>query len=481
MPRDEKNPFNGGYLGIVSSDPDIIWKIIKQLAEQKGGYSKDMEFPVNKLGGVYGEVLDEHNIKYEKGGRIVIRTINRELAVWPFIPYFKSLGFSDIKAKRKDDGSVEISGVPSMAEGGDLADRLKKALDMKGKKKKRKEGEYDLPVIRQIFEEVPLEYEKGGDVGDSVYTVAVNYYDAEKFPQALLDAIKYTYTPKGSTGEMGAVGAGLSKSEAKKFAKEMQEEYPQFSWRTEWIPKFTSGGSVPLSEKRTNMVHVSDDEFVVYGTDEDGHYQLISVHDTQRGANMKLKKEQHRLDADEFESMGATNAREWKEWMQPLSYGCGGDMKYEEGGPVEEEEEMEWEVSEEEDERPVIRGYFDDEPFEYEDGGDLDLFGERKPYLYDVSFYDGEWPSKKLKVARFKLSREYPMERILAGAEKGLKEKFPELYEQYVSGGKRADIFEHRDPSGYATTWGHSAEKGIWEYDPPSDYEKGGILFEIAE
>jgi hypothetical protein len=66
--RDYKAGFNGGYWGVVSSQKEVIETITKDILSQKGGYVKDLEMFVNRLGGVGYEELDASNIKYEHGG-----------------------------------------------------------------------------------------------------------------------------------------------------------------------------------------------------------------------------------------------------------------------------------------------------------------------------------------------------------------------------------------------------------------------------
>lgn len=66
--RDSQAGFNTGYWGIVSSEKSILYDITKMLVSQKDGYVKDLDFFVNRLGGIGAEELDKNDIKYEKGG-----------------------------------------------------------------------------------------------------------------------------------------------------------------------------------------------------------------------------------------------------------------------------------------------------------------------------------------------------------------------------------------------------------------------------
>lgn len=56
------------YLGFVSSNPERLFTIIKNIAKQKNGYVKNIEFLVNGLGGVGEQDILGSDIKYKKGG-----------------------------------------------------------------------------------------------------------------------------------------------------------------------------------------------------------------------------------------------------------------------------------------------------------------------------------------------------------------------------------------------------------------------------
>jgi hypothetical protein len=66
---ESKDLYDGGYLGLVSSNPNILFDVLKTLALQEKGYVKDVDWIINRLGGVDSDDLDYNKIKYEDGGQ----------------------------------------------------------------------------------------------------------------------------------------------------------------------------------------------------------------------------------------------------------------------------------------------------------------------------------------------------------------------------------------------------------------------------
>lgn len=63
------------YLGLVSSNPDRLFTIIKNIAKQKNAYVKNIEFLVNGLGGISEQDILGSGIKYKKGGLLSTKPI----------------------------------------------------------------------------------------------------------------------------------------------------------------------------------------------------------------------------------------------------------------------------------------------------------------------------------------------------------------------------------------------------------------------
>tara|TARA_R110000744_G_scaffold29503_3_gene70366 strand:+ start:8629 stop:10449 length:1821 start_codon:yes stop_codon:yes gene_type:complete len=68
--REYKVGFNGGYWGVSTSSKEVYEDILSTLDNQSGGYSKDMTYPKNNLGGLRYKELSDMGVIYAKGGNV---------------------------------------------------------------------------------------------------------------------------------------------------------------------------------------------------------------------------------------------------------------------------------------------------------------------------------------------------------------------------------------------------------------------------